>query len=75
MSVSRAHLIGTYLAVRASVSLLALVAVWRLWAEFASGPWPVTGYLLVVALVPGAELAVLPPLSAVCRRTRWARGR
>lgn len=75
MSVSRAHLIGTYLAVRSCVSLLALVAVWRFWTEFAAGPWPAVVYLLVVALVPGAELVVLPPLSAASRRTRWVRGR
>ncbi|ESP89991.1 hypothetical protein [Candidatus Halobonum tyrrellensis] len=75
MSVSRSHLVGTYLAVRVFVSLFALAAVWQLWAEFSAGPWSPGGYLLVVAALPGVELAVLPPLSALSERTRSIRWR
>lgn len=74
MSVPRAYLVGTYFAVRVFVSLFALATVWQFWAEFAVGPWSLTAYLVVLAALPGVELVVLPPLSALTERTRSVRG-
>ena len=70
MSLPREQAIGAYLAVRLAVSLFALVAVSQLWPELASGPWPVHGYLLVAAVVPGTELVVISPLAALTERRR-----
>lgn len=74
MSVSRTYLIGTYLAARVFVSLFALATLWQFWAEFAVGPWSFTAYLVVLTALPGVELVVLPPLSALAERTRSVRG-
>lgn len=60
---SRAQLIGTYIAVRVVVSLFALATVWHLWPQLTTGPWSPVRYLLVAALVPGSELLVVPVLS------------